>query len=571
MFPRALRAPTAVLCLGAALSLNAHAGRRCEPPQLPKSKSIEYGLQLAQRTQDALNRSGADVVLLARAGQNLSEYGLRYSHLGFAYRGRDTSGAPVWRVVHKLNDCGTLHADLYRQGLGEFFLDDPWRYEALAIVPRAEVQARLLPVLEDEASVKRLHQPQYSLVSYAWGQKYQQSNQWALETLAMAQDSSPGSLYTRTQAQAWLTRMDYRPTVLKLGPLTRLGARMGQTNVAFDDHPNDKRYSDRIETVTVDSAIDWMRRSGLADKLITLPEDLQGRGLAESVAVVTPRPQPASAPAPMAASSASDANAGYEAFRNKDYARAYQLLLPRAAAGEREAQFTVGLMLQNGYGRAANAAEAARWFRQAAEQNYSPAEYKLGAAYTSGDGVARDLDAAIQWLSRALGHGNQGAKVLLDQTFAQKRAEDLAASRTARAAAAEGPPLAVNDSQRIVVRPDPLDDVPACVRQSRTQCTSAETEGWTQDFLRSLRQSVRYPASAVQNRRAGEVELSVSVCAEDSRARATVRTSSGFEDLDNAALQAAQRLAVQAPLCSGVRAPISLSAPISFTLDAATR
>jgi hypothetical protein len=50
---------------------------------------------------------------------------------------------------------------------------------------------------------------------------------------------------------------------LKLGPLTRLGGRVTAANVAFDDHPNEKRFSDRIETVTVDSVFEWLRRSGL--------------------------------------------------------------------------------------------------------------------------------------------------------------------------------------------------------------------------------------------------------------------------------------------------------------------
>ncbi len=48
-----------------------------------------------------------------------------------------------------------------------------------------------------------------------------------------------------------------------LGTFTRLGARMTAANVAFDDHPNEKRFSDRIETVTVDSVFTWLRRTGL--------------------------------------------------------------------------------------------------------------------------------------------------------------------------------------------------------------------------------------------------------------------------------------------------------------------
>lgn len=46
--------------------------------------------------------------------------------------------------------------------------------------------------------------------------------------------------------------------------MTRLGARIGTANIAFDDHPNAKRFADRIETVTVDSVFDWLQASRLA-------------------------------------------------------------------------------------------------------------------------------------------------------------------------------------------------------------------------------------------------------------------------------------------------------------------
>jgi hypothetical protein len=36
-----------------------------------------------------------------------------------------------------------------------------------------------------------------------------------------------------------------------------------QAHIRFDDHPNDKRFSDRIETVTVDSVFDWLARTGM--------------------------------------------------------------------------------------------------------------------------------------------------------------------------------------------------------------------------------------------------------------------------------------------------------------------
>ena len=249
----------ALLALAAA---GAQAGRSCEN-RTPTVDAIQRSMTLAEHTARALDQSGAQVVVLARAGQNLSEYHLRYSHLGFAYRDADRH----WRIVHKLNQCGSANGSLYRQGLGEFFLDDLYEYEAAIVVPRPDVQARLLPALQDNARVAQLNTPAYSMVAYPWAQTYQQSNQWAIETLAMTQDPAA---QTRTRAQAWLQLQGYQPTTLHIGPLKRLGGRLTAANIAFDDHPNEKRFSDRIETVTVDSVFTWLNRSGLGGPVQTI-------------------------------------------------------------------------------------------------------------------------------------------------------------------------------------------------------------------------------------------------------------------------------------------------------------
>ena len=242
----------------------AYAGRSCESKP-PDATRIAKGLTLAERTNTALNASGAKVVLLSRAGQDLSKYGLNYSHLGWAYK----SSSGQWLVVHKLNSCGTAEASIYRQGLGEFFLDDPYRFETAWVVPTPEIQDRLSALLQNDRRVVALHAKPYSIVSYVWATKYQQSNQWALETLALAMDPDVRS---REQAQAWLKYKGYEPTTLKIDPLTRLGGRMSAANVAFDDHPNDKRFSDRIETVTVDSMFTWFAtvRLGGAPSILRL-------------------------------------------------------------------------------------------------------------------------------------------------------------------------------------------------------------------------------------------------------------------------------------------------------------
>jgi hypothetical protein len=58
--------------------------------------------------------------------------------------------------------------------------------------------------------------------------------------------------------------------VLNIGPMTRLGARISKANIAFDDHPNEKRFADRIETITVDSVLRFLKSTDLGGEVTVL-------------------------------------------------------------------------------------------------------------------------------------------------------------------------------------------------------------------------------------------------------------------------------------------------------------
>ena len=245
------------LALGACMMLAcaaAQAGRSCEQKH-PTVNGVQRSLALAQETAATARPDRcAGGCHRARGTRSESVPPALFAH------GLRVSGRKTWRVVHKLNQCGAARADLYRQGLGEFFMDDPFDYEAGFVVLTPEVQARLLPALRDNTRVARLNTTAYNMVAYPWSVMYQQSNQWALETLAMTQEPAAT---TRERAQAWLKLHGYEPTTLKISAFKRLGARMTAANIAFDDHPNAKRFTDRIETVTVDSVFAWLTNSGL--------------------------------------------------------------------------------------------------------------------------------------------------------------------------------------------------------------------------------------------------------------------------------------------------------------------
>jgi TPR repeat protein len=71
-------------------------------------------------------------------------------------------------------------------------------------------------------------------------------------------------------------------------------------------------------------------------------------------------------------------------------------------------------LVQSRQGLAQDHAEAAKWFRRAAEQGNADAQNNLGAIYAEGQGVPRDMIGAYTWLSLAATAGNQSAAKNLD-------------------------------------------------------------------------------------------------------------------------------------------------------------
>lgn len=230
------------------------AGQSCD--ETPLSPAILHNaMSTAQNVQTQLNKTGSDVAILGRVGQDLSEYNLRYSHVGIAFR---AAPEQPWRVYELLNQCGTAQSDLWSDGLGNFFLDDLFAFDALIVVPPPALREKLVERLRHPAQLRALHDDKYNMVAYPFSTKYQNSNQWVLENLAAA-ETRDTIITTREQAQAWLQLAGYKPTEMHIGPMKRLGGRMFKANVAFDDHPNELRFSDRINTVTVDSILDFLR------------------------------------------------------------------------------------------------------------------------------------------------------------------------------------------------------------------------------------------------------------------------------------------------------------------------
>lgn len=237
------------------LSLNVFAGQSCEE-YTQKTEVLNTAVSKAVKINEYLNSTNAKVVLIARVGQDLSKYNLKYSHAAFAYKYENT-----WQVYHELNSCGSNQSSLYIEGLANFLLDDMVSYDNKIFIPSIEIQERLYDSLVNKPQeIKKLHEPHYNMVSWPFSTKYQNSNQWVLEVVAKAL-SSDKDIQSRQEAQHWLKLMNYQPTTLELGTLTRLGGRVFKANIEFDDHPFGKRMAGQIDTVTVDSIYNFLEKN----------------------------------------------------------------------------------------------------------------------------------------------------------------------------------------------------------------------------------------------------------------------------------------------------------------------
>jgi hypothetical protein len=80
-----------------------------------------------------------------------------------------------------------------------------------------------------------------------------------------------------------------------------------------------------------------------------------------------------------------------------------------ASRGDADSQNDVGRMYETGRGVAQNDAEAATWYRLAADQGNAKAQNNLGTLYAKGRGVPRDDVQAYMWFALSAAQNNPAA------------------------------------------------------------------------------------------------------------------------------------------------------------------
>lgn len=98
---------------------------------------------------------------------------------------------------------------------------------------------------------------------------------------------------------------------------------------------------------------------------------------------------------------------------SKDLAQAAAWYRKAADQGFAQAQHSLGILYEYGSGIAADPATAVQWYRKAAEQGFAPAQFSLGLCYAHGKGVPLDFGQALEWYGKAAKQNNSDAMLNL--------------------------------------------------------------------------------------------------------------------------------------------------------------
>jgi TPR repeat protein len=97
----------------------------------------------------------------------------------------------------------------------------------------------------------------------------------------------------------------------------------------------------------------------------------------------------------------------------QSHREAFKWYLRAAKQGHVKAQYNLAVSYDNGEGTNIDHSEANLWYRRAAEQGHVNSMVNLALSYIKGEGVRRDRLEAVKWLVRAADRGSKKADDLL--------------------------------------------------------------------------------------------------------------------------------------------------------------
>ena len=234
----------------------------------------------------------------------------------------------------------------------------------------------------------------------------------------------------------------------------------------------------------------------------------------------------------------------------EDDAEAVRLYRLAAEQGYAPAQTNLAWVYSNGEGVPEDDAEAARLYLLAAEQGYALAQNNLGSMYGKGEGVPEDDVRAYMWLNLAGAQGDENArrnKGIIEQGMT--RAQITEGQRLSREWIAADPPPEEQD-----------EDISAA--PTSTPFTVAPDIQNRAEVIRAMERE--YPPLLRDAGIGGTVQVYFFIDEEGTVQQFLINESSGYQELDDAALAVAGVYRFSPALNENKRVPVWVSFGINF-------
>jgi hypothetical protein len=246
------------------LAAPCHAGgafRYCDPSAELDASQQDTLFRFAAVIRSTLQSSGATLALVSRAGYDLSRFGMRYSHAGISLR--DNPSVP-WSVRQLYFDCTERRPRIFDEGIAGFLVgagDPSVGYFSVVFIPEAEAELARLAL--DNRTALKLLGGTYSANAYAFGERYQNCNQWVAEMLGLAWGglgNLPPDMNLRAESQRWLRSAGYEPAKFTSANPIMIWAGATLPWLHSDDHPA-QNLADGHYTVSMPHAIEAFARA----------------------------------------------------------------------------------------------------------------------------------------------------------------------------------------------------------------------------------------------------------------------------------------------------------------------
>ena len=221
----------------------------------------------------------------------------------------------------------------------------------------------------------------------------------------------------------------------------------------------------------------------------------------------------------------------------KDYTKAFEWYMKAAQKNSVRAQSSIAFFYDEGMGVEQSFVEAAKWYQKAAENNDGASQYNLADMYANGIGVETDYDKALELFRKALANGVSEASKEITKVNNMKTS---------------GRQLHVDefgDTIYTLVTVQP------------------EFPGGQQAVLQFLRENVKYPAIARENRIQGRVVVQFTINTDGSVTDLSIARSVN-DVLDKEALRVISLMPNWTPgYLNGKPVRVRYSIPINFRLN----